>query len=356
MTIKFSRSRPASGASKQSSMSFGAGLIGLALAVGGAAGCPGSLDESVITFDGSRPPPPPSGMGGAGGGIVPPPPAVAGAGGRGGARGMAGSSGRRPPDAAVAAAGNCWEPAEITNRILLPKCAGAACHDSVMPAGMLDLQAAGARMRLQNIPSKLCAEGGTARPLVTVQGNNVTGHFFDKLTGQHPAACGQRMPRNGMMAGYLNATEVQCLKDWFTRNAPARMPDAGVAPAPPPPPVNARPQPPAGFCANPAVDGFEKVLQPLCGAQCHNPGNPALFSAFLDLYNPGAKARLEGVASRQCAGKTLINRGRPDGFLFDKVQNQVPLGCGAPMPPNIPFLHPAEIKCLQDWIAPGVAQ
>ena len=41
-----------------------------------------------------------------------------------------------------------------------------------------------------------------------------------------PADCGQRMPRNGMMAGYLNATEIQCLKDWFVRNPPVRLPDA----------------------------------------------------------------------------------------------------------------------------------
>ena len=354
MTIKFSRSRSVVGvstSSKQSSRSVGAGLIGLALAVGGVAGCPGSLDEEVISFDGSRPPT--AGMGGATVARPPAPPAVAGAGGRGGRGGMAGSSGsRRPPDGPVAAAANCWEPAEITNRILLPKCAGAACHDNVMPSGMLDLLSAGARMRLQNVPSKLCAEGGVARPLVAVQGNNVTGHLFDKLAGIHPQACGQRMPRNGMMAGYLNATDIQCLKDWFVRNPPLRLPDA----APPPALVNTRPAPAAGFCANPAVDAFEKVLQPLCGAQCHNPANPVLFAAFLDLYNPGAKARLEGVSSRQCAGKTLIVRGRPEGFLFDKVQAQVPLGCGTPMPPSVPYLHPAEIKCLKDWIAPGVAQ
>jgi hypothetical protein len=349
MTIKFSRSRSVVGAvstsSKQSSRSIGAGLIGLALAVGGVAGCPGSLDEDVITFDGSRPP-----TAGIGGGMngPPSPPAMAGAGGRGG---RDSGSGNRRPDAAPAVAANCWEPAEITNRILLPKCANAACHDSVMPAAMLDLQSAGARMRLQNVPSRLCNEGGV-RPLVTVQGNNVTGHLFDKLNGQHPAACGQRMPRNGMMAGYLNAAEVQCMKDWFTRNAQVRPPDA----APPPALVNTRPAPPPGFCANPAVDAFTNVLQPLCGAQCHNPGNPALFAASLDLYNPGAKTRLEGVASRQCAGKTLIVRGRPEGFLFDKVQAQVPMGCGTPMPPIVPYLHPAEIKCLKDWIAPGVAQ
>ncbi len=267
---------------------------------------------------------------------------------------MAGSAPRRV-DAAVAAL-PCWEPTEITRRILLPKCAGAACHDNVMPAAGLDLQTAGARMRLQNVGSRLC--GG--RSLVTVQGNAVGGHLFDKLVGLQPMGCGNRMPANGASAGYLDATDVQCLRDWFVRNPPVRLPDAGAPvaapPAPPPPTDNTRPEPPAGFCANPSVDGFEKVLRPLCGVTCHNPANPALFAAFLDLYNAGAKGRLEGTSSRQCAGKTLIVQGRPEGLFFDKVQRQVPNGCGTAMPPTIPYLHPAEIKCLKDWIAPGVAQ
>jgi hypothetical protein len=349
MTIKFSRSRPAVGvgvppSARQKKHSIGTGLIGLLLVTGGAAGCPGSLDEDVIPL---------GGLGGAGQPPAPPPPpsVVAGSGGRGGRSGMAGSTPRRN-DAAVAAA-PCWTPEEISRRILVPKCAGAACHDNMAPAAGLDLLSAGARIRLQNIPSPRC----NGRPFVTVQGNNVTGHLFDKLAGMQPMGCGARMPANGMMAGYLDATDVQCLKDWFTRNPPARMPDAGVPPpsAAPLPPGATRPQPPAGFCANPAVDAVEKVLRPLCG-NCHSPTSPGGPAAFLDLFTDGARGRIEGRGSRQCPGKTMVVQGRPEGFFFDKVQLQIPNGCGMPMPPIIPYLHPAEIKCLKDWIAPGVAQ
>jgi hypothetical protein len=357
MTIKFSRSRSVVGAvaggpyssSKHTRKSFGTGLIALGMAAASAAGCPGQLDVDAVQFDGGRSP-----IGGAGVTAPPPPAPVAGTGGRGGraAGGMGGSTPRRI-DAPQA---NCWEPAEITNRILLPKCANAGCHSSAMPAAMLDLQAMGARLRLQNVPSRMCVQGGVGRPLVTVQGNNVTGHLFDKLAGNQPMACGARMPRNGMMAGYLNATEVQCLKEWFIRSNQGggqRPPDAG----PPAAPGSIRPKPPVGFCANPATDAVTKVLQPLCGVMCHNPQIPAALNGNLDLLNPvGVRARLEGVAAKLCPGKTLIIPGRPEGFLFDKVQRQVPGNCGTPMPPVVPYLHPDEIKCLKDWIAPGVAQ
>lgn len=329
MTIKFSRPRSLVGAvstssSKHTRGSIGTGLIGLTLVLGGVAGCPGQLPESVGF----------------------PPGVAAGSGGRGGIRSMAGSIGSSPRrvDAAVAAA-NCWEPAEITNRILVPKCGNANCHDNVMPSGMLDSISPGARMRLQNVPSRLCgASAAGARPLVAVQGNNVSGHLFDKLAGNQPANCGQRMPRNGMMAGYLNATEIQCLKDWFTRNAVARPPDAA------PPPTAAA----SALCPNPATDAVTKVLQPKCGL-CHNPATPAAYAANLDLFNPGAKARMEGIGAKTCVGRTLIIRGRPEGFFFDKVQGQTP-GCGDRMPPIGPGLSAEEIKCLKDWIAPGIAQ
>jgi hypothetical protein len=333
MTIKLSRSRSLVGVvgvalntpDRRKRRSIGGGLIALALAAMGGAGCPGQLGEGFVTYDGSRPPPPP-------------PPPMAGTGGGSGG-GQAGSTPRRVDAAQVAA--NCWEPAEITNRILLPKCAGAACHDSVMPAGMLDLQSAGARLRLQNVPSRLCAAGGASpRALVTVQGNNVGGHLFDKLSGRQPAECGVRMPRNGMMAGYLNDTEIQCMKDWFTRNPAMRLPDAGA--------------PPAG-CANPNVDG-PALLNMKCNP-CHNPAVPALFQPHnLDLVTPGAKARMQGVRSRQCTGPQLLIPGRPEGFFFDKVTGQAPMNCGTRMPPSGDPLSANEIKCLKDWIAPGIAQ
>jgi hypothetical protein len=338
MTIKLSRSRSlggvvglASKASKQKRRSIGSGLIALALAGMGGAGCPGQL-EGLVTYDGGRPPPPPPPVAGTGGGSV-----------------RGGQGGSTPPrvDAAQRAA-SCWEPAEITNKILLPKCATSNCHDSVMPAASLDLQAAGARMRLQNIPSRMCAEGGTSRTLVTVQGNNVSGHLFDKLTGRQPAACGQRMPRNGMMAGYLSDAEVQCMREWFTRNGGGRPPDAGPPPPPPPPP-------PAAGCANPNVDAIA-ILTAKC-ASCHDPRVPALFIASqLDLATPGAKGRMVNVASRQCYGRVLLNPGRPEGFFFDKLAGQLPMNCGQRMPPAGEPLSANEIKCLKDWIAPGIAQ
>jgi hypothetical protein len=335
MTIKLSRSRSvvgvvgvATNTSKQKRRSIGGGLIAIALAAMGGAGCPGQLGGGFATYDGGRPPPPPT----------------AGTGG-GSARG--GQAGSTPPRAdAAQRAANCWEPAEITNKILLPKCATANCHDSVMPAASLDLQAAGARMRLQNIPSRLCAAGGTSRTLVTVQGNNVGGHLFDKLTGRQPAGCGARMPGNGMMAGYLSDTEVQCMRDWFTRNTPPRPPDAGPPPQAPPPQAG---------CANPNVDAIA-ILNAKC-SMCHNPAVPALFIASqLDLATPGAKARMQGVASRQCNGRQLLIPGRPEGFFFDKLAGQLPMICGQRMPPAGAPLSANEIKCLKDWIAPGIAQ
>jgi hypothetical protein len=342
MTIKLSRSRSlvgvvglASKASRQKRRSIGSGLIALALAAMGGSGCPGQLEGFATYRDGGRPPPPPTG--GSGGGGV-----------RGGQGGGAAQRVDARVDGAQRAAANCWEPAEITNKILLPKCATAACHDSVMPAASLDLQAAGARMRLQNIPSRLCAAGGTSRTLVTVQGNAVGGHLFDKLTGRQPAECGQRMPRNGMMAGYLSDAEVQCMREWFVRNGGQRPPDAGPAPAPPPPP------PPTPGCANPSVDAIA-ILTAKCAA-CHDPRVPALFIASqLDLATPGAKARLN-VASRQCFGRQLLIPGRPEGFFFDKLAGQFPMNCGQRMPPAGEPLSANEIKCLKDWIAPGIAQ
>ena len=120
-------------------------------------------------------------------------------------------------------------------------------------------------------------------------------------------------------------------------------------PAPTPPVM-----PPANTaCANPATDGFA-LLKDKCGAMCHNPGNPALYSASLDLFNVNAKARLVNAASKICPGKTLI-LDRPEGVsghMFDKVTGMITPGCGGVMPPVGTGLTPAEIKCLKDWIRP----
>jgi hypothetical protein len=351
MTIKSRRSRPGGEAGSRNCRnqtatgSIGSGLIALALTVG-VAGCPGQLDESTLTADASRPaptaspPPPPP--------VAPPPVAGAGgasgAGGRGGRGGMGGSS---PPrvDAAVNApppvAANCWDPPEVAK--ILAKCTG--CHNSTMPTGMLDLQSPMVKNRLLNQPSRGCRGAGTstptARPLVYTQGNAVGGHFFDKLRGTQPMECGQRMPRSPIMgqAGMpLSEQEIWCLQYWF-------IPPQGSATPPPPPP-------PTAYCTNPA-DEAPNILKAKCGT-CHNPAVPN-YPGQLDLFNAGIRGRLEGIPAKTCANKTLIVRGRPEGHFFDKLQNAIP-NCGTRMPPTTAPLSAAEVKCLKDWIAPGVAQ
>jgi hypothetical protein len=127
---------------------------------------------------------------------------------------------------------------------------------------------------------------------------------------------------------------------------PAVMPPPAAPPTGTPPPVNSA-------CADPAKDAFP-LLQKECGAMCHNPGNPALFAASLDLYNPNAKARLIGAASKVCPGKTLIvdSPMGVSGHLFDKMEGAPP-GCGTRMPPIGKALAPEVIKCIKDWIRPA---
>jgi hypothetical protein len=101
-------------------------------------------------------------------------------------------------------------------------------------------------------------------------------------------------------------------------------------------------------CAQPA-EITNKILVPACGA-CHGANMPA---ANLNLVSPGAKARLLGVPSTKCAGKTLITADPvPGGFFFDKLIGPVPAGCGLPMPYVGTPLSAIEIKCLKDWIKP----
>jgi hypothetical protein len=125
-----------------------------------------------------------------------------------------------------------------------------------------------------------------------------------------------------------------------------------MMPAPARPPAMAMP-PANAACANPATDGFI-LLKEKCGAACHNPGNPALYAASLDLFNANAKARLVNAASKVCPGKTLVVD-RPDGVtghLFDKMLTGEKPACGDRMPPVGTGLTAAEIKCIKDWIRP----
>jgi hypothetical protein len=268
-----------------------------------------------------------------------------------GGRGMGGSSGRRP-DAAVnapppGAAANCWDPPEIAK--ILAKCTG--CHSAAAPAAMLDLQSPMAKNRLLNQPSRMCRGQGTSstpgrgKPLVYTVGDAVGGHFFDKLRGQQPMECGLQMPR---MGAPLSQNEIYCLQYWFIPPQPPAAPPP-PSPAPPQPPP---PPPPAAYCADPQTEA-PNILKTKCG-NCHAPNVPN-FPGMLDLFNAGIRGRLEGIQAKTCPGKTLIVRGRPEGHFFDKLVSDIPT-CGTRMPPTGAPLSAPEIKCLKDWIAPGVAQ
>jgi mono/diheme cytochrome c family protein len=231
-----------------------------------------------------------------------------------------------PPPAAPPFDPACATAAEIQSKIFTPKC--ATCHGGNMPRAGLDLATAGSKARLLAATAKNPACMG--RPLVSP---DATGVFFDKVTGM---ACGNQMP---FMGTPLNATEVQCLKEWIkpTMTTPPPPPaDAGA------PPVNNTP-----MCAV-ASEISAKILVPVCGA-CHGAINPA---AGLDLASAGAKARLLNIPSKGCAGKPLIVADPvPAGVFFDKLAGPVP-GCGNQMPFGAPPLGPVEVKCLKDWIKP----
>src|SRR6202008_4874917 len=84
-----------------------------------------------------------------------------------------------PPDAMAAlevGPSACATAQEITTKILLPKCAN--CHSAATPTAALDLQTAGARPRLLDVPARGCS----GKVLVTV-GAEVGGYLFDKLAG-----------------------------------------------------------------------------------------------------------------------------------------------------------------------------
>ena len=108
------------------------------------------------------------------------------------------------PAAPPAAPPACSEPAEVLNKILVPKCGN--CHGVKVPAQGLDLVTPGAKARLVG---KVSACGG--KILITPDGE-VGGHFFDKLAGQIPG-CGNQMPYGGIAP--LTPAETQCLKDWI---------------------------------------------------------------------------------------------------------------------------------------------
>ena len=320
-------------------------------------GCPGYLEEQAWLGDGGArvnlaiPPAGAPGTGGslpavgAGGAPGTAAPAAGGAAGSieptapiasGGASGGAGKPDVAAPapapaptmDAAAAppAVPACSTAAEITSKILMPKC--SKCHNPDKLSGNLDLQTMGAKARLVNAMAK-CA----GKVLVT-PGQPVTGHLFDKLAGP-VTGCGVRMPAGG--APPLSDEEITCLKDWITPPGPVMAPPT---PSPTPAPT-----------VDPCSTGPEilaKILMPKCGA-CHGVKVP---TAGLDLISPGAKARLLNVPSRGCPGKTLvIDSPEVGGHFFDKLAGPVQ-GCSAQMPLGAPLLLPEEIRCLKLWIKP----
>jgi hypothetical protein len=336
------------------SMSNRVGWGGILLISVSLTGCPGYLEEQAWFPDGGRVTygPPPSADGPiaqrppiapvAGSSGTPAPVAGTGGGSGSGAGGSGGGGGSvsaapvkmdgavraaagRPTDGGGAPDGPpavplCATAAEITSKILMPRCAG--CHKANMPAAGLDLATAGAKMRLVGRMSR-CMN----KPLVTA--DPVGGHLFDKLGGA-VTGCGQRMP---LMGTPLTPTEIQCMKDWINFI--------------PPPPVQA---PPNGvpLCAT-APEISSKILVPKCGT-CHGAAMPA---AGLDLVTAGAKARLLNIPSRACNSKPLIvAEPAVGGHFFDKLAGAVP-GCGNQMPfGGINPLSAAEVQCLKDWIKP----
>lgn len=338
----------------QKHIRFGGVLVAVSFLVS----CPGYLEEGAWIADGGRitggsvPPPAPGagdagkdapgpggGTGGASGAG-----AIAGTGGTGANYGTGGTGGGggsvapmggRPADGGVVGDGRgsdsagaappvpfCATGAEITSKILMPKCAG--CHGNNNPAAGLNLAAPNAKMRLLNVNAR-CA-GKT----LVVDSPRVGGHLFDKLAGA-VMGCGQRMP---LMRTPLSAEEIQCLRDWIKPEAP---------PPPPDPPPNGVP-----LCAT-GPEILSKILMPKCGV-CHGAQMPA---GNLDLVTGNVKAKLLNVPSRACNNRPLIFDS-PDvgGHFFDKLAGAVP-GCGNQMPfGGITPLSAAEVQCLKDWIKP----
>jgi hypothetical protein len=232
-------------------------------------------------------------------------------------------------------AATCFNAADISAKILTPKCGG--CHaGATAPAG-LDLVATGSKARLLAGVAKnaMCL----GKPLAAANG---TGVIFDKIQG---TGCGSQMPFGKTT---LSNQELWCMKEWVARGTGGTFPavaaplptmaPAGPGPGPGPAPVS---------CATPD-EISNKILKPKC-LPCHG---RLMSSGFLDLETPGAKARIVGIASKSggaCAGKPLAD-GAGTGVFFDKVVGPVPTGCGNQMPFGTPPLSPAEITCLKAWI------
>ena len=103
----------------------------------------------------------------------------------------------------------------------------------------------------------------------------------------------------------------------------------------------------SGMTCDDGLDVERDLLAARCGASgCHGGANP---SADLDLASPDVASRLVGVASTGCGAALLIDPANPTGgVLLEKVTAPE---CGARMPVLDDPLPPAEIACLQSWVA-----
>lgn len=200
------------------------GLLTLALSM--LTGCPGYLDQLAWTEDAGTPPvvqePPPVGYNPPANpnptpdaGVTPPPPPPPPPMPDAGVPKPVVDAAPPPvdtrpagmPDAAPPANQPlaCATPAEISTKILVPKC--GTCHGAASPAAALDLVTANSKMRMLNVAARGC--GG--KQLITA-GPPVGGVFFDKLYGA-VEGCGGQMPFG---AAPLSAVEIECLKRWIT--------------------------------------------------------------------------------------------------------------------------------------------
>jgi hypothetical protein len=103
----------------------------------------------------------------------------------------------------------------------------------------------------------------------------------------------------------------------------------------------------AGGTTCATVSELQSIFGSHCSAAgCHGATSP---SFGLDLVSPGLEARLVGVPSQLCAGRTLVIPGDPAAsFLLEKLTTDAP-ECGLRMPVGS-SLDPALVGCVQGWI------
>jgi hypothetical protein len=101
-------------------------------------------------------------------------------------------------------------------------------------------------------------------------------------------------------------------------------------------------------CAFDVANIQQEIFLGTCAEQnCHAAHSPA---AALDLETANVAARLVGIPSSICDGKTRIVAGAPEeSFLYEKITSYQPL-CGSHMPVT-GDLTVAERACVKQWIA-----